>query len=194
MLQQQVAVEKQNAELLKEKAKLEHQLDYFMEQLRISVQRQYGKSSEKLDKALDNKLIRLFDEAEAMSGKSEIFEAAEEEPVVTVEKHTRKKRSADLLNKLPENVPTETVEHKLSDEDLICNICGEKMQVIGKEIRKSLVIIPRQVIVREDVYYTYACRNCSKNSESTPITKVPKENTVIPGGFASPEAIAHFIN
>lgn len=194
MLQQQAAVEKQNAELLKEKAKLEHQLDYFMEQLRISVQRQYGKSSEKLDKALDDKLIRLFDEAEAMSGKSEIFEAAEEEPVVTVEKHTRKKRSADLLNKLPENVPTETVEHKLSDEDLICNICGEKMQVIGKEIRKSLVIIPRQVIVREDVYYTYACRNCSKNSESTPITKVPKENTVIPGGFASPEAIAHFIN
>lgn len=63
MLQQQAAVEKQNAELLKEKAKLEHQLDYFMEQLRISVQRQYGKSSEKLDKALDDKLIRLFDEA-----------------------------------------------------------------------------------------------------------------------------------
>lgn len=191
---QHATMQQQNADLLKAKAKLEHQVDYFMEQLRISVQWQYGKSSEKLDKALDDKLIRLFDEAEAMSGKSEIFEAAEDEPAVTVEKHTRKKRSADLLNKLPENVPAEVVEHKLPAEMLVCSACGGTLQIIGKESRKSLVIIPRQVMVREDVYYTYGCANCSKNAESTPIIKTPKENIVIPGGFASPEAIAHFIN
>lgn len=194
MEKQQAVIEKQNAELLKQKAKLEHQVDYFMEQLRISMQRQYGKSSEKIEKAMDDKLVYLFDEAEAMSGKSEIFEPAEEEPVEVVEKYTRRKRSANLMNKLPENVPTEVVEHKLPDEMLVCGNCGKILQIIGKEIRRSLVIIPRQVIVREDVYYTYACANCNKNAESTPIIKAPRENNVIPGSFASPETIAHFIN
>lgn len=49
MEKQQAVIEKQNAELLKQKAKLEHQVDYFMEQLRISMQSQYGKSSEKIE-------------------------------------------------------------------------------------------------------------------------------------------------
>lgn len=65
------------------------------------------------------------------------------------------------------------------------------MQVIGRNVHRSLIIIPRQVVVREDIY---ACANYSKNAESTPITKTPKENTVIPSSFASPETIAHFIN
>lgn len=65
------------------------------------------------------------------------------------------------------------------------------MREIGTEVRKTLKLIPAKAILRRDVYYTYACENCEKNDISTPIVKVLKEPAVIPGSFASPEAIAH---
>lgn len=34
---------------------------------------------------------------------------------------------------------------------------GTMMQEIGKEVRRTLKIIPVQVRIREDWYYTYAC-------------------------------------
>lgn len=41
------------------------------------------------------------------------------------------------------------------------------MQEIRKEVRRTLVIVPAQVKVREDVYPVYACRNCEKNGIET---------------------------
>lgn len=67
------------------------------------------------------------------------------------------------------------------------------MEQIGKEVRRTLVIVPAQVKVREDVYPVYACRNCEKKGIETPVVKTPKDNAVIPGSFASPEAIAHIM-
>ena len=75
------------------------------------------------------------------------------------------------------------------------------MQEIGKEVRETLVLVPAKAVLRQDVYYTYACKNCEKNEEtdaekedvSTPIVKTPREPAVIPGSFASPEAIAHIM-
>ena len=57
-------------------------------------------------------------------------------------------------------------------------------------------IIPTQTVVREDIYYTYACKNCSENADEgceTPITKALRKKNIIPGSFASPEAIAHIM-
>ena len=75
------------------------------------------------------------------------------------------------------------------------------MQEIGKEVRETLALVPAKAVLRQDVYYTYACKNCEKNEEtdaekedvSTPIVKTPREPAVIPGSFASPEAIAHIM-
>lgn len=92
---------------------------------------------------------------------------------------------------MPDNIPVEVVEHRLSEEERVCPQCGEPMREIGTEVRKTLKLIPAKAILRRDVYYTYACENCEKNDISTPIVKVPKEPAVIPGSFASPEAIAH---
>nr|WP_232842503.1 IS66 family transposase zinc-finger binding domain-containing protein [Ruminococcus bovis] len=33
---------------------------------------------------------------------------------------------------------------------------------MGKEVKKTLKIKPAEVIIQEDVYYTYACKNCEK--------------------------------
>ena len=49
------------------------------------------------------------------------------------------------------------------------------------------------LVVREDIYYTYACQTCNKDNTETPVVKTPKEKSIIPGSFATPEAIAHIM-
>ena len=58
---------------------------------------------------------------------------------------------------------------------------------------RTLEIIPAQMVVREDIYYTYACRSCNKEDIETPVVKAPREKNIIPGSFATPEAIAHIM-
>ena len=53
------------------------------------------------------------------------------------------------------------------------------------------MIVPAQVKIREDWFYTYACQNCKLNGTETPVLKTDKLPSVIPGSYASPEAIAH---
>ena len=67
------------------------------------------------------------------------------------------------------------------------------MEEIGKEVRRTLVMIPAQVKIREDVYFTYACQSCKQTGTETPLLKAPKEQPLIPGSYASPEAVAHIM-
>ena len=70
---------------------------------------------------------------------------------------------------------------------------------IRKLIRRSRIApgrlsrwhIPAKAILKRDIYYTYACENCKKNDISTPIVKTPKDAVLIPGSYASPEAVAY---
>ncbi len=85
----------------------------------------------------------------------------------------------------------EVVEHRLPESERSCPQCGTTMTEIGKDVRRSLVIVPAQVKIREDWFYTYACQNCKLNGTETPVLKTDKLPSVIPGSYASPEAIAH---
>ena len=67
------------------------------------------------------------------------------------------------------------------------------MEQIGKEVRRTLVLRPATATIREDVYYTYACRKCSIEATETPILKTERIPPVISGSYASPEAIAHIM-
>lgn len=40
---------------------------------------------------------------------------------------------------------------------------------------------------------TYACQRCKEQEVTTPVVKTPREKSVIPGSFATPEAIAHIM-
>ena len=163
---------------------LKSQNEWLMEQLRLLKKKQFGASSEQSTGQLDGQLSLLFNEVEAY--------AAPPGPRKTtqVAAHTRK-QSGSVKDVAPDNIPVEVVEHRLSEEDRVCPQCGELMREIGTEVRETLKLIPAKAILRRDVYYTYACENCEKNDVSTPIVKAPKEPSVIPGSFASPEAIAH---
>ncbi|MBR2895059.1 MAG: transposase, partial [Oscillospiraceae bacterium] len=169
-------------------SELENRVDMLMEALRLARHKQFGASSEKSDDTLMEQLSFLFDEAEVFSAADK-----EDENVTVVTAHKRHKKHEYALESIPEGIPTKQVEHCLEGDDLVCPQCGDTMTEIGKEVVRTLEIIPAQMVVREDIYYTYACQACNKDNTETPVVKAPKEKSIIPGSFATPEAIAHIM-
>ena len=62
------------------------------------------------------------------------------------------------MDVVPDNVKIDEVHHRLEGEELKCPICGTEMVEIGGEERRTLEIIPEQVIVHVDIYHNYACK------------------------------------
>ena len=167
------------------------QYRWLMEALRLARHKQFGASSEKTDESVLEQMSFLFNEAE-------VFSAAEKEESeeTDVAGHKRHKKHTYTLDTIPEGIPTKQVEHRLEGEDLVCPQCGDTMTEIGKEVVKTLEIIPAQYIVREDIYFTYACKSCGEHADEgceTPIVKAPREKNIISGSFATPEAIAYIM-
>ena len=170
-------------------SELESHVDVLMEALRLSRHKQFGASSEKSEDSLMEQLSFLFNEAEVFSA----VEKEAERNVTVVAAHQRHKKHEYTLDNIPEGIETRQVEHCLEGEDLVCPQCGDTMTEIGKEVVRTLEIIPAQMVVREDIYYTYACRTCNREDIETPVVKAPREKNIIPGSFATPEAIAHIM-
>ena len=170
-------------------SELESRVDLLMEALRLARHKQFGASSEKSEDTLMEQLSFLFNEAEVFSA----ADKEEAENVTVVAAHKRRKKHEYTLDSIPEGMATKQVEHRLEGEDLVCPQCGDTMTEIGKEVVRTLEIIPAQMVVREDIYYTYACQNCNKEDIETPVVKAPREKNIIPGSFATPEAIAHIM-
>ena len=112
---------------------------------------------------------------------------------IAVKAHERKRQSGSVTDIVPEGTPSEVVEHRLSEEERTCASCGTVMGEIGKEIHRSLMMEPARFWIREDVYYTYACKQCEETTGEATILKTPKEPALYPGSFASAEAVAHIM-
>ena len=167
--------------------KLEQQVSLLMEAMRLNRHKRFGASSEKTEDESAEQLNFLFNEAEVYAEKTA------EEPATVVTAYKRRKKHEYTLDNLPEGVPTELVEHRLEGKDLVCPKCGDTMTEIGKEVVKTLKIIPAKVVVEEHHYFTYTCQRCNRESTETPVVKAPKEKNIISGSFATPEAIAHIM-
>lgn len=166
-------------------AGLQNKMDWLLEQIRLGKQKQFGTSSEKT--TLEEQLSLVFNEAEGFQ-KDQL-----QEP--TVEEITyKRKKSTGHKETLLEDLPTETITYELSDEEQVCPECGEKMHVMGKEVRRELKIIPAQVKVVEHIRLVYSCRNCEKTAENVPIKKATVPEPVIKGSIASPSAVAHMMH
>ena len=170
-------------------SRLENQVEVLTEALRLARHKQFGASSEKSEDTLTEQLSFLFNEAEVFSA----AEKEESDSVTVVAAHKRHKKHEYTLDSIPEGMPTKQVEHRLEGEDLVCPQCGDTMTEIGKEVVRTLEIIPAQMVVKEDIYYTYACQNCNDKNIETLVVKAPREKNIIPGSFATPEAIAHIM-
>ena len=170
--------------LCKNVTELTAKVEWLMEQFRLAQHRRFGASSEK--SVYDNGQISLFNEAEITS---DIL--VPEPELVEIEKHFRKRKNM-VNDKLPEDLPIETVIHELLEEEQICPECDGALHVMGAEtVRRELKFIPAKAVIVEHIRKVYACRNCEKDECGVPIIKSPTVNPVIKGGFASPEAVAH---
>lgn len=166
-------------------ARLERQVEYLLEQMRLSRHRQFGASSEKSE--YDLAQLNLFNEAEVMADP----EQAESE-LTEVEKHYRK-RGRLTTDKLPEDLPVEVMEYTLPESEQICDVCGGPLHVMGHESRRELKIVPAQASIVEYRRAVYSCRCCEATNDRVPIRKAEMPKPVIAGSFASPEAIAHVV-
>lgn len=166
-------------------AELTAKVEWLMEQFRLAQHRRFGVSSEKSVHS-EYEQLNLFNESEISS---DIL--VPEPELALIEKHFRKRRNM-VNDKLPEDLPVETVVHELPADEQVCPECDVALHVMGTEIlRRELKLIPAKAVIVEHVRKVYACRNCEKDECGVPIVKAPTVNPVIKGGFASPEAVAH---
>ena len=163
------------------------QNEWLLEQLKLSKKKLFGRSSEQAEQMVMEQLSFTYNEAEAYASGTK---AAAEKPV-EVRAHARKRQSGNVLDVVPEGARTEVVEHRLPENERICSACGSELVEIGKEVRRTLQMKPAEFWVREDVYYTYACKNCEQETGEANIVKAAKEPALLPGSFASAEAVAY---
>ena len=192
-MENKAVLETSNAETVTisraEYEELEAQNQWLLEQLRVIKSKLFGSSSEKASEEVIGQLSLLFNEPEVLVEE----EKAAEEPAVEVRAHARNRKSGSAKDILPENTEVVETRHALPEEERACPQCGEVMQPIGTEVRERIEIIPAKVILHRDVYETYVCENCKNNDVTTPVLQTPKEPVLIPGSFASAEAVAHFM-
>lgn len=173
-------LERENLLLKQQNAELMVKLKWYEEQLRLNKHRQFGRSSEQTFP----EQINIFNEAE-VEAKPDVPDPAVEE--ITYKRRKKQGHREEMLKDLP----VETIEHQLPEEEQACDICGEMMHEMTKEVRRELKIVPAQVSVVEHVKYVYACRNCEKNDITTPIKTAPMPIPALPKSIASSSAIAY---
>jgi transposase len=106
-----------------------------------------------------------------------------------IAKKTRGQRETKL-----ENLPTETVEYRLSDEEKVCSCCGGSLHEMSTEVRRELKVVPAEVKVVEHIQHVYACRRCEREEINTPVITASMPAPVFPKSLASPSAMAYIMN
>lgn len=87
---------------------------------------------------------------------------------------------------IPENIPRESVVHKLDDEERMCPCCGRLRKEIGREVSEQLEFIPAQLKVLRHERIRYACEDCEEN-----VVLAPKPPQPIEKGLPGPGLLAH---
>ncbi len=104
---------------------MQAQIQWLMEQLRLSRQKRFGASSERTSEDAVEQLSLLFNEAEVYAGQA----TKEADNSVVVAAHKRHKKHEYTLDELPKNVPVEVVEHRLPAGELFCPKCGSTLRL-----------------------------------------------------------------
>jgi transposase len=167
---------------VQEKDQIINNKDQFIEQLKeallLAKAKRFGFSAESyLD--IDNPQISLFDEAEVS------LDDTEESQDTVVSTYTRNKNKGKRKS-LPDYLPREIVEHRLSEDDLTLDN-GLKYEEIGTIESEQLEIIPADVKVIKHVRYKYAV----KAHEEHGVLVAPIIGQVIPKSVASNGLLAH---
>jgi len=106
---------------------LENKIDWMIEQIKLSQHKRFGASSEKSE--YDQ--LGFFNEAEKEADNHVA------EPELEEIKYKRKKRAGKKQEMLSD-LPVETIEYYLSEEEQSCPECGDSLHIMGRDIRREL--------------------------------------------------------
>ncbi|MFZ8985164.1 MAG: IS66 family transposase [Steroidobacteraceae bacterium] len=171
----QLEAEKQASD--QENARLGAKVLSLQEQLNLALARRYAASSEKLSPDQ----IRLFDEAE-VDVLDDAIDEVEQDDVVEVPAHTRKKRGRKPL---PDTLHRVEVIHEIPEDQRHCPHDGQLLAEINQVVSEQLDIIPAQIRVIRHIRKQYACA-CGQCIQTAPLPGQP-----IPKSMASPGLLAH---
>lgn len=156
---------------------LQEKVDYLTKKL-------FGRSSEKRNDDIEGQMS-LFNEAETEKIKPD---PAEEE-FVTVEKHTRKKKTT-MAEKFA-NFPKQKVYLDVDEDKRFCDKCGTPLERIGKEfVRREIEIIKPSVKIIEYYSITYGCPKCKIEGQVPNIVKGRDGHPHMLHGMASAATVA----
>ena len=171
------------ADLEAENSSLKKLNDWYIEQFKLKQKEKFGRSSEK-DNDDQLSFFDIFNETETLK-EPIVIEPKEEE--ILVSSYKKKKKRGENFSELP----VETIEYKLEDEEKVCDNCTSPLSEMKKEVRKELVIIPAQVKVLEHVTHVYSCRACDKEGISGFIKSADSPKALIPKSMVSPSLLSH---
>jgi len=161
-------VEALKALVLAQRSELEH-LKLLIAKLK---RMQFGRSSEKLDRKVEQLELRL-EELQSTEAK---VQAQSDKPVVQKKVAVRKP--------LPEHLPRERVVHAPA---CTCPECGIEMRQIGEDVSEVLDFVPARFRVIRHVRPKLACPSCER------IVQMPAPSRPVERGLAGAGLLAHIL-
>jgi transposase len=156
---------------------LHEERDSLLEQLRIAIKREFGRSSEAAPGQHE-----LFNEAEQEDKGSddEVETPTVNDPSLAT---TPTARKTPGRKPLPKHLPRVEVIYDLDEQSAQCAEDGTALKVIGEEVTEQLDIIPAQIRVIRKVRKTYACPQCES------VIRAPKPGELLPKSRASADLL-----
>jgi transposase len=144
-------------------------------QLAVLKRRQFGTSSEKLDRAIAQLELAL----EELCEDDGIAHARLAPHSTTTIERAKPKRAP-----LPEHLPMEDIVHAAP---AACPSCGGTLRPLGEDIREELEYVPGRFRRMRHVRPKLSCRSCET------IVQAPPPSSPIPKGKAGPGLLAHVL-
>jgi transposase len=150
-------------------------------QLALLRRARFGRSSEKLERDIEQLELLIGELEEGQAESSERTEAAK--PAVS--SAAKKERSHPVRLPLPEHLPRERVEH---EPNCVCPACGgTNLTLIGTDEREVLEYVPSHFKVIVHARPKISCRNCQT------IVEPPMPSLPIERGRPGPALLAHVL-
>lgn len=152
---------KREEEHIKREQVLQEQIDFLTKKL-------FGRSSERRTDQIDGQMSfsDFFNEPELERTDPD----PGEEEFITVEKHTRKKKTT--MEEKFAGIPTEKVYLDVDEDKRVCPECGTALKRIGEEyVRREIEIITPSIKIKEYYSITYGCSKCKTDAEVPYIVK-----------------------
>ena len=179
-----LSMEKEIESKDKEIDTLKKELEFLKGQLINKNKKLFGQSSEQLD----SNQMSLFNEAEKES------DLKQAEPTIEEIVYTRNKPSKNIGKKDNlSNLEIVIIDHKLSQEESICNECNSSLVEIGKKEKDILKYVPAKLYIERHVTYSYACKSCEENTGEANIISTKAPSTLLHKSMASNDILAHSI-